>query len=142
METMKATVFQHSPHQDGDGEPDENNDEERPEGITEKGIRKPALGFANSDCYVVTAVISTRHYLLPLREPNPRPQSRTMTVIYYKGYRIEISSVGKGWRASIFSPGLTTPWRNSPANLEKSSTEDIVAEAKRIIEVHLGPRTL
>lgn len=62
-----------------------------------------------------------------------------MTVIDYKGYRIEVTPVGKGWRASIFSPGTTTPWANSPVNLEKSSNEEIVAEAKRIIEVRLGP---
>jgi hypothetical protein len=65
-----------------------------------------------------------------------------MTIIDYKGYRIEICSVGKGWRASIFSPGSNTPWLNSPVNLEKSSTEEIVAEAKRIIEVRLAPRHL
>lgn len=63
-----------------------------------------------------------------------------MTVIDYKGYRIEVSPVGKGWRASIFSPGSASPWTNSPVNLEKSSTEAIVAEAKRIIEARLGPR--
>jgi hypothetical protein len=63
-----------------------------------------------------------------------------MTAIDYKGYTIEISSVGKGWRASIFSPGSTSPWRDSPVNLEKSSTEEIVAEAKRVIDTHLGPR--
>jgi hypothetical protein len=72
---------------------------------------------------------------------DPRAQMRTMTVIDYKGYRIEVSAVGKGWRASIFfSPDSTSPWPNSPVNLEKSSTEEIVAEAKRIIEVRLGPR--
>jgi len=63
-----------------------------------------------------------------------------MTIIDYKGYRIEVSPVGKGWRASIFSPGSTSPWPNSPVNLEKSTTEEIVAEAKQIIEVRLGPR--
>jgi hypothetical protein len=65
-----------------------------------------------------------------------------MTVTDYKGYRIEVSSLGKGWRASIFSPGSVSPWPNSPVNLEKSSTEEIVAEAKRIIDVRLGPRLL
>ena len=65
-----------------------------------------------------------------------------MTVIDYKGYRIEVSPLGKGWRASIFSPGSISPWPNSPVNLEKSSTEEIVAEAKRIIELRLGPRLL
>ena len=65
-----------------------------------------------------------------------------MTVIDYKGYRIEVCPVGKGWRASIFSPGSIRPWPNSPANLEKSSEEELVAEAKRIIDVRLGPRSL
>ncbi|MFZ0607643.1 MAG: hypothetical protein WBD53_03510 [Xanthobacteraceae bacterium] len=65
-----------------------------------------------------------------------------MTVIDYKGYRIEVSPVGKGWRASIFSPGSTTPWANSPVNLEKSGTDEIVEEAKRVIETRLGPRLL
>ena len=65
-----------------------------------------------------------------------------MTVIDYKGYRIEVYPVGKGWRASIFLPGSTTPWPNSLVNLEKSSTEGIVAEAKCIIEMRLGPRLL
>jgi len=70
------------------------------------------------------------------------PEMRTMTIVDYKGYRIEVSPVGKGWRASIFSPGSTSPWPNSPVNLEKSGTEEIIAEAKRIIEVRLGPRLL
>jgi hypothetical protein len=65
-----------------------------------------------------------------------------MTVVDYKGYRIEVSHVGRGWRASIFSPGSAAPWPNSPVNLEKSSTEEIIAEAKRIIDVRLGPRPL
>jgi hypothetical protein len=69
-----------------------------------------------------------------------------MTVIDYKGYRIEVAPVGKGWRASIFSPGSTSPWPNSPVNLEKSSTEEIVTEAKRMIEarasVHDSYKTL
>ena len=65
-----------------------------------------------------------------------------MTVIDYKGYRIEVGPVGKGWRASIFSLGSTSPWPNSPVNLEKSSKDEIVAEAKRIVDVRLGPRLL
>ena len=65
-----------------------------------------------------------------------------MTGVDYKGYRIEVSAVGKGWRASIFSPGATRPWPNSPANLEKSSKEEIIAEAKRTIEARLAARPL
>jgi hypothetical protein len=62
------------------------------------------------------------------------------TAIDYKGYRIEVSSVGKGWRASIFSRGSTRALSDSPSNLEKSRTEEIVAEAKRIIDARLNPR--
>ena len=65
-----------------------------------------------------------------------------MTLIEYKGYRIEVSPVGKGWRASIYSPGSTSPLPDSPTNLEKSHTEEIIAEAKRIIDARFGPRLL
>jgi hypothetical protein len=65
-----------------------------------------------------------------------------MTVVEYKGYRIEVSSVGKGWRAVIFAPGSTRSLADSPSNLEKSHSEQIVAEAKRIIDAQLGPRSL
>jgi hypothetical protein len=65
-----------------------------------------------------------------------------MTVVEYKGCRIEVCPVGKGWRASIFSPDSTSPWPNSPVNHEKSSAEEIVTEAKRIVEVRLGQRLL
>jgi hypothetical protein len=63
-------------------------------------------------------------------------------VIEYKSYRIEVCRVGRGWRASIYSPGSTAPLSNSPANLEKSEMEDIVAEARRIIDALLGPRLI
>jgi hypothetical protein len=62
------------------------------------------------------------------------------TAIDYKGYRIEVSPVGKGWRASIFSPGSFRALSDSPSNLEKSRTEEIVAEAKRMIDARLNPR--
>ena len=65
-----------------------------------------------------------------------------MTVVEYKGYRIEVSQVGKGWRAVIFAPGSTRALADSPSNLEKSRTEEIVAEAKRIIDARFGPRSV
>jgi hypothetical protein len=71
-----------------------------------------------------------------------KPNVRRHPVIEYKGFRVEVCSVGKGWRASIYSPGSITPWQNSPTNLEKSSMEEIVGEAKRIIDAHLGPRPI
>jgi hypothetical protein len=58
--------------------------------------------------------------------------AQAMTVIEYKGYRINVSPVGKGWRALIFGPGSSRALPESPSNLEKSPAEDIVAEAKRM----------
>ncbi len=70
--------------------------------------------------------------------------AQAMTVVEYKGYRVEVSSVAKGWRASIFifAPGSTRALADSPSNLEKSRSEEIVEEAKRIIGARLGPRSL
>jgi hypothetical protein len=65
-----------------------------------------------------------------------------MTVIEYRGFRIEVSHVGRGWRAAILAPGSIRALADSPSNLEKSSTEEIVAEAKRIIDARFGPRSL
>jgi hypothetical protein len=66
--------------------------------------------------------------------------AQAVTTIEYRGYRIEVSPVGKGWRATIFALGSTRPL--SPSNLEKSRAEEIVAEAKRTIDARLGPRSL
>ena len=68
--------------------------------------------------------------------------AQAMTVTEYEGYRIEVSHVGRGWRAAIFAPGSTRALADSPSNLEQSRTEEIVAEAKRIIDAHFGPRSL
>ena len=62
----------------------------------------------------------------------------TMTTLEYKGFRIEVTSVGKGWRASIFEPGSNRALADSPFNLEKSRSEEIVAEAKRIIDARFA----
>jgi hypothetical protein len=62
-----------------------------------------------------------------------------MTTLEYKGFRIEVTSVGKGWRASIFEPGSNRALADSPLNLEKSRSEEIVAEASRIIDARLAP---
>jgi hypothetical protein len=55
-------------------------------------------------------------------------------IIEYRGYRLEVGRVGKGWRVSIYLPGSTCALPDSPSNLEKSSRDEIVAEAKRIID--------
>jgi hypothetical protein len=63
-------------------------------------------------------------------------------ILEYRGYRLEIGPVGKGWRASIYSRGSTSPLRDSPTNLEKSPKEDIIAQAKQIVDARLGLRLL
>ena len=68
--------------------------------------------------------------------------TQAMTIVEYKGFRIEVSPVGRGWRAVIFAPGSTRALADSPSNLEKSRTEEIVAEAKRIIDARFGPRSV
>jgi hypothetical protein len=62
----------------------------------------------------------------------------TMTTLEYKGFRIKVTSVGKGWRASIFEPGSNRTLADSPFNLEKSRSEEIVADAKRIVDARLA----
>jgi hypothetical protein len=61
-----------------------------------------------------------------------------LPVIEYKGYCINVRPVGKGWRASIFEQHSNRPLAESPVNLEKSSSDDIVAEAKRIVDARLA----
>ena len=56
--------------------------------------------------------------------------------IHYRHHRIEVSRVGKGWRASIFAPNAMRPLADSPSNLEKSDKKEIVAQAKRVIDAH------
>jgi hypothetical protein len=55
-------------------------------------------------------------------------------IIEYRGYRIQVGPLGKGWRASIYSPESISALPDSPTDLEKSRKDEIVAEAKRIID--------
>ena len=52
----------------------------------------------------------------------------------YKDYRFVVSKVGKGWRAMIYAPPSSSPLSESPTNLERSSKEAIIAEAKWIVD--------
>jgi hypothetical protein len=62
-------------------------------------------------------------------------------IIEYRGYRLEVGRVGKGWRVSIYLPGSRCVLPDSPTNLEKSSKGEIVAEAKSIIDGRITSRT-
>lgn len=68
--------------------------------------------------------------------------ARAMTVVRYKGHRIELTPVGRGWRATIFAPGFNRALADRPSNLEKSRKEEILAEAKRIINARLDPQSV
>jgi hypothetical protein len=52
----------------------------------------------------------------------------------YKGHRIVITGVGNGWRAMIYAPRSLSALPESPTNLEESSKEAILAEAKWIVD--------
>ena len=54
--------------------------------------------------------------------------------LQYKNYRIVVSKVGKRWRAMIYAPRSLSHLCESPTNLEESSKEAIIAEAKRIVD--------
>ena len=56
----------------------------------------------------------------------------------YKGYRLFVNRVGKGWRAMIYAPGLSSALVESPVTLEPISKEAIVAEAKQIVDARLS----
>jgi hypothetical protein len=56
----------------------------------------------------------------------------------FKGYRLLVSPVGKGWREMIFPPGSSSALPESPAMLEKSPKEAIVAEARKIVDERLN----
>jgi hypothetical protein len=46
--------------------------------------------------------------------------------------------VGKGWRAMIYAPHSQSALAESPATLEKSSKQEIVAQARKIVDAQLG----
>ena len=52
----------------------------------------------------------------------------------YKDHRFVVSKLGKGWRAMIYAPRSLSPLGESPTNLEQSSKEAIIAEAKWIVD--------
>ena len=64
--------------------------------------------------------------------------SKIMTTLEYKGFRIDVSPVGKGRRATILPPRAHRALADGPSNLEKSRSEEIIAQAKRIIDARLS----
>jgi hypothetical protein len=63
-------------------------------------------------------------------------------IIEYRGYRLHVGPVGKGWRAHIYAPGSNCALAESPTNLETSRREEIIAEAKKIVDGRVGLRLI
>lgn len=55
----------------------------------------------------------------------------------YRGYHFLLSSAGKGWRVMIYAEGSRSAMPESPIELETFPKEEIVAEAKRIVDARL-----
>jgi hypothetical protein len=54
--------------------------------------------------------------------------------LIYKDHRIIVGPVGKGWRAMIYPPGSNSALIESPVTLEKCREDEIIAEAKWIVD--------
>jgi hypothetical protein len=55
----------------------------------------------------------------------------------YSGYRIIMRQYGGGWRATIYAPGGDQPILGPQSN-DPMSYDDILAEAKRLIDALLS----
>jgi hypothetical protein len=67
-----------------------------------------------------------------VREANAAP-----VIITYKGYRLDPRPVGRGWRVFIYPPGNKPVLAEYASSLEKGSKEQVIKEAKRIVDAHL-----
>ena len=65
-----------------------------------------------------------------------------MPDVMYKDYRLAVCKVGKGWRAMIYAPGASFALLESPVNLEQSSRESIMVEAKSVVDARCAARSV
>jgi hypothetical protein len=86
------------------------------------------MGAGSAEIFFVDKVRQLRH-------------GKMAESIDYKGYRLEVSAVLKGWRTSIYPPGSKSALAESPSTLETCPKQEIVAEAKRIIDARLNSRS-
>jgi hypothetical protein len=57
-----------------------------------------------------------------------------LEVIKYRGYNLVPSQVGQGWRVAIFPVGSSNALPESPCSLEKCTQEDVLADARKIVD--------
>jgi hypothetical protein len=61
-------------------------------------------------------------------------------IITYKGYRLDPRPVGRGWRVFIYPPGNKPVLAEYASRLEKGSKDQVVKEAKQIVDTDLERR--
>jgi hypothetical protein len=66
-----------------------------------------------------------------------RETTATSEIITYKGYRLDPRPVGRGWRVFVYPPGNKPVLSEFASNLEKGSKEQVIKEAKEIVDTHL-----
>ena len=64
-------------------------------------------------------------------------EAATPEIITYKGYRLDPSPVGRGWRVFVYPPGNKPVLSEYASSLEKGSKERVIKEAKEIVDAHL-----
>ena len=69
-----------------------------------------------------------------------REATATSEIITYKGYRLDPRPVGRGWRVFIFPPGNKPVLSEYASSLEKGSKDQVVKEAKEIVDTELERR--
>jgi len=57
-----------------------------------------------------------------------------LEVIKYRGFNLVPAQVGNGWRVAIFPVGSSTALPESPCSLEKCTRDDVLADAKKIVD--------
>jgi hypothetical protein len=66
------------------------------------------------------------------REPTAPP----LEILIYKGYRLDPRPVGRGWRVTVYPPGNKPVLAEYASSLEKGSKEQVIKEAKQIVDAH------
>jgi hypothetical protein len=57
--------------------------------------------------------------------------------LYYKDYRLVVSTSGPGWRVFIYAPGSSRSFNTMPHTRDKAAREVAIAEAKAVVDVHI-----
>jgi hypothetical protein len=111
---------------------------------------------APREAYVVAALLPERdgEFYYHLRHPGDvhvriagesglslvREAHATPEIIIYKGYRLDPRPVGRGWRVFIYPPGNKPVLSEYASSLEKGSKDQVIKEAKEIVDTDLERR--